>query len=189
MLPGFGKQTIVLGSAPDCDIVLTGPGVAPHHARIVVQGPGQLVFVDGGQGPSTVAGRPLPPGQSAPFDFSTPFAVGQNVAVPLGHPAIALMLFAQGQVASPPGHLIIGREPAAATLVVHHPAVSARHAGVALQSMLVTDLGSTSGTSVNQTRIAPNHPTPLDPNGVLFLGPVPIAVSLLVQLGQAFAGA
>ncbi|MET0593590.1 MAG: FHA domain-containing protein, partial [Polyangiaceae bacterium] len=35
MIPGFGKQAILVGSAPDCDIVLAAPGVAPHHARII----------------------------------------------------------------------------------------------------------------------------------------------------------
>ena len=53
MVPGLGKQTIVVGSAPHCDIRLGGPGVAPEHARIVHQGGGALVFVDLGAGPTT----------------------------------------------------------------------------------------------------------------------------------------
>ena len=45
MIPGFGKEQISLGSAPDNDVVLQGPGVAPRHARIVKQG-AQLLFID-----------------------------------------------------------------------------------------------------------------------------------------------
>src|SRR4051812_13615181 len=187
MIPGFGKQTIVLGSAPDCDIVLTGPGVAPHHARIVHHGGGQLVFVDNGQGPSTAAGRPIPPGQSAPYDLATPFTVGQGVGVPLGHPAIALMLMAPGQKPSPPGQLLIGREASQATLVVQHPGVSAQHALVALDRMHITDLGSTSGVYVGGARIAPNQPVPIDPNGFVVLGRVAVGVSLLMQVADALA--
>ena len=37
-------------------------------------------------------------------------------------------------------------------------------------------------------RIPPNTPTPLDPNGVVAFGPIPVPVSLLGQLAQAFAG-
>ncbi|HQB45645.1 MAG TPA: FHA domain-containing protein, partial [Polyangiaceae bacterium] len=77
MIAGFGKQTIVLGSAADCDIVLAGPGVAPQHARIVHQGAGQLLFVDGGAGPSFAGGQMVPKGGSVPFDLRTPFACGQ----------------------------------------------------------------------------------------------------------------
>jgi ABC transport system ATP-binding/permease protein len=187
MIPGFGKQTIVLGSAPDCDIVLAGPGVAPHHARIVHQGAGQLVFVDNGQGPSAAGGRPIAPGQSAPFDLATPFALGQGVVIPLAHPAIALMLMAQGQKPAPPGQIVIGRDPAQCSLVIQHPGVSGQHAVVALDRMHVTDLGSTSGVYVGANRIAPHQPAPLDPHGVLVLGRVAVAVSLLMQLGQMLA--
>ena len=56
MIPGFGKELVSLGSAPDCDVVLQGPGVAPHHARIVKQ-QGALYFVDAGAAPSAVKDR------------------------------------------------------------------------------------------------------------------------------------
>lgn len=38
MIPGLGKQRIVIGSAPHCDIQLNQPGVMPEHAAIVHQG-------------------------------------------------------------------------------------------------------------------------------------------------------
>jgi ABC transport system ATP-binding/permease protein len=188
MIPGFGKQTIVLGSAPSCDIVLNGPGVAPAHARIVHSGGGQLLLLDAGAGPTTANGQPVPPGGQVPFDFRTTFALG-SVAVPLNHPAIILMLMARGSNPAPPGQLVIGREPSRATLVIHHPSVSSQHATVMLDRMMVIDHQSTSGTWVGPNRIPPSAPTAIDPNGVVAFGPVPVPVSLLIQLGQAFNGA
>ena len=94
-----GPVRVVIGSAPDCDVVLSAPGVGPHHASIVLH-EGQLWFVDGGQGPSFAAARPVPPGQSVPFDGVTRFAVGQ-VEVPLGHPAIAQLLILRGRAPMP----------------------------------------------------------------------------------------
>ncbi len=187
MIAGFGKQTITLGSAADCDIVLSGPGVAPQHARIVHQGAGQLLFVDGGLGPSFAGGQVVPKGGSVPFDLRTPFACGQ-VTVPLNHPAIALMLMERGTAQAPPGQLIVGRDPVRATLAIRHPSVSSRHATVMLDRMLVVDEGSTSGTYLGSGRIAPNAPTPLDPNGVVAFGPVVVPVGTLGQIARAMAG-
>ncbi|HEU4405239.1 MAG TPA: FHA domain-containing protein [Polyangiaceae bacterium] len=188
MIPGFGKQTIVIGSGPHCDIVLQGPGVAPEHARIVHQGGGRLIFTDNGQGPTTVNGQPMTPGSQGAFDFRTTYACG-GVAVPLNHPSIALMLMARGQAGAPPGHLIIGRDAARASLVIHHPSVSSQHATVMLDRMSVVDHQSTSGTYTGPHRIQPGAPTPIDPNGIIAFGPVPVPVQLLLQLGPAFAGA
>lgn len=187
MIPGFGKEQITIGSAPGNDVVLQGPGVAPQHARIVKQN-GQLVFLDNGAGPSLANGAPVAPNQPVPFDFRTQFTVGQ-VPVPLSHPAVVLMIMSRGQASAPPGHLVVGREAAGASLVIGSPAVSATHAVVMMDRMMVQDSGSTSGTYVGGQRIPPNQPVPLDPNGVLAFGPVPVPVSLLGQLAQAFSGA
>src|SRR5512140_2812111 len=127
MIPGFAKQSIIIGSAPSADIRLTGAGVAPEHARIVHEGGGRLVFVDAGVGSSFAGGQPMAPGSSVPFDFRTSFAVGQ-ATVPLTHRALTLMLLEWGQARSAPGTLVIGRDPARCGLVVHHPNVSGQHA-------------------------------------------------------------
>jgi ABC-type multidrug transport system ATPase subunit/pSer/pThr/pTyr-binding forkhead associated (FHA) protein len=185
MIPGLGKEQITIGSAPGNDIVLQGPGVAPQHARIVKQN-GQLMYVDGGAGLSVANGAPVKPGQPVPFDFRTQFTAGQ-VPVPLAHAALAAMLMAEGQVKAPRGHLVIGREASRASLVVAHPAVSSQHATVMLDRMMVVDNGSTSGTYVGGQRIAANQPTPLDPNGFLTFGPVPVPVATLVSIAQAIA--
>src|SRR4029077_10229126 len=109
MSPGTTKDHASIGSAPDNDIVLTGPSVAAHHARIVRQG-GQLFFVDLGAGSaSTANGAPVAPNALVPFDFRTVFAVG-GVTVPLAHAAIGLLLMSPGQLDVPPGHVVVGRD-------------------------------------------------------------------------------
>ncbi|HHH31110.1 MAG TPA: FHA domain-containing protein, partial [Polyangiaceae bacterium] len=184
MLPGFGKQTLIIGSAPSCDIVLQAGGVASEHAKLVHQGGGKLVLINAGTGRTTAGGRPMSAGEQAPFDFRTQFRIGE-ANLPFDHPAITLSLMAQGQQAAPPGRLIIGRDPTQVSIVLQHPSVSSRHCSIALDRMMVTDNDSTSGTYVSGQRIAANQPTPLPRGGTMHIGPVPLQVSLLMQLAQA----
>jgi ABC transport system ATP-binding/permease protein len=188
MIPGFGKASIVIGSAAHCDIRLGAPGVAPEHAHIEHRGGGSLVFVDHGVGPSFVNGAPLAPGASAPFDFHAEFAVGQ-AAVPKVHPAITLMLLERGKLPFTPGQLVFGRDPARVNIVIHHPNVSSHHATFQLNPLTVSDHNSTSGTWLQQQRLPPNHPKPLDPRGFVALGPVALPVDLVLHLAGIFAGA
>jgi ABC transport system ATP-binding/permease protein len=183
MVPGFGKQTITVGSAPHADIRLGGPGVAAEHARIVHQGGGTLVLVDLGAGPTLANGAPVAPGSTVPFDFRTQFVVGQ-ASIPNAHPAIVLMLLEVGKAPPAPGQLTFGREPAQSNVVIHHPNVSARHATFQLQPLGVTDHQSTSGTYVDRQRTAPNQLHPLTPHAFVSLGPIMLPVSLVLQLAQ-----
>jgi ABC-type multidrug transport system ATPase subunit len=57
-----------------------------------------------------------------------------------------------------------------------------------LDRMHVIDNQSTSGTYVNAARIQPQTPVPIDPNGIVAFGPIPVAVPLLSQIAQIFAG-
>lgn len=188
MVPGFGKQTITIGSAPHCDIRLGGPGVAPEHARIVHQGGGQLVFVDGGVGQTFVGGQPVAPGSNVPFDFRTQLMVGQ-AAVPLAHPAIALMLMQRGNLPPQPNQLTFGREADKAQIVISHGSVSGHHATFTLNPLSVMDHGSTSGTWLQSVRLEPHQARALDPNALVAVGPVPVPVSLVMQLAQSLSGA
>jgi ABC-type multidrug transport system ATPase subunit/pSer/pThr/pTyr-binding forkhead associated (FHA) protein len=183
MIPGFGKQTLTIGSDPRCDIVLQGQGIAADHAKLVHEGGGKLVFINGASGQSAAAGHALAAGEKCPFDFRTQFAVGQ-ANLPFDHPAIALSLMTRGQLAMQPGQLVFGRDPAQVSIVLQHPSVSSLHCSVALDRMMVTDNGSTSGTYVGGQKIAANQPTPLPPQGSIHIGPVPLQVSMLMQLAQ-----
>ena len=182
MTLALGKEQVSLGAAPDNDVVLSAPGVAPHHARVIRQG-GQLFFVDLGLGPSTANGAPVPPQQPVPFDFRTVFALGA-VPVPLSHPALAAMLMSVGQLQVPSGHVVVGRDATRASLVIAHAAVSGQHATVMLDRMVVVDHGSTSGTWVAGHKLVPNQPTPIEPGGIVAFGPVrPIPVAMLGAAG------
>src|SRR5262245_60815951 len=141
MISGFGKQTITIGSAPNADIRLGGPGVAPEHARIVHQGGGSVVFVDLGAGPTLANGAQIQAGATVPFDFRTQFVVGQ-APVPLAHPAIALMLMEKGHAPLIAGQVSFGRDPARNNIVINHPNVSSHHGTIMLNPLAVTDHGS-----------------------------------------------
>ena len=145
MVPGFGKQRIVIGSAPHCDIRLGGNGVQPEHAAIVHEGGGKLAFIDGGSGPTAANGVQVAPGATVPFDFRTQFHVGE-AAIPNMHPALGLMLMQAGELAPKQNELVFGRDPTRAHIVVQHPQVSGAHAVFTLNPLSVVDQESTSGT-------------------------------------------
>ncbi|MDP9001774.1 MAG: FHA domain-containing protein [Myxococcota bacterium] len=189
MTPAFGKDQISIGSAPDNDIVLAGPGVAPHHARIIRRG-GQLFFIDVGavSAQSTANGTPVVPQQPVPFDFRTVFAVG-GVTVPLAHPAISPMIMSRGEVDAPPGQVIVGRDAARVSVVIAHAAVSGQHATVMLDRGMIVDHGSTSGTRVGGRQVPANQPTPFDANAIIVFGPVPIPIGVLAQMATPAQGA
>lgn len=188
MVPGFSKQSIVIGSGANADIRLGGPGVAAEHARIERTPEGRLTFVAVASGPCFADARQLQPGSSTAFDFRTQFVVGQT-PVPNAHPAIALMLMVRGELPPTAGELVFGRDPKRAHIVIAHPNVSGRHALMKFSSqpgapVTVTDLGSSSGTFAGTTRLAPNQPQTTDAQGMVALGPVPVSLSLARQLAQ-----
>ncbi|MBV9946385.1 MAG: FHA domain-containing protein [Myxococcales bacterium] len=182
MPPAFGKDHVSIGSAPDNDVVLTGPAVAARHAQIVRRG-GQLFFVDLGvaPSPSTANGSPVAPQQRVPFDFRTVFAVG-GVTVPLAHPAIGAMLMSRGELEAPRGQVVVGRDAARASVVLAHAAVSGQHATLMFDRMQVVDHGSTSGTWLSGRQVPANQPVHFDPGGIIAFGPVPVPVSVIAQL-------
>jgi ABC transport system ATP-binding/permease protein len=188
MLPGFGKQSVSIGSSPDCDVRLAGPSVRPVHARVSQNGNGQLVFADENSGSCSCNGQPMPAGGSAAFDFRNQFQVG-GVAVPLAHRAFALMLMSPGQLPKEAGRLSIGRDKARCHIALSHPNISGLHATVTFSPFAVSDHNSTSGTWVGSERLAPNVPRALDANTLLALGPVPLSAALLLQLRDATAAA
>ncbi len=184
MIPGFGKQTLTVGSNPGCDVALSGPGIAAEHGKIINQGGGKLMYVNSGAGRTTVGGREMGSGEATPFDFRQQFKVGDEV-LPFDHPAITLSMMTMGQEAAGKGRLIIGRDPSRASLVLGHPSVSSLHCTVSLDRMVVIDHDSTSGTYVGGKKIPGSQPTELPPQGSIFIGPVPVQVNLLVELGKA----
>jgi len=183
MIPGFGKRSITLGSAPGCDIRLGAEQVAPEHARISFGEAGQLFFQDLGAGPSFMNGAALASGSQVPFDFRAQFMLG-TAPVPNAHPALALMLLSRGQAPIVAGVLSFGRDPARSNIAIANSNVSGLHASFALHPLSVTDQGSTSGSWLSGQRLAPHQSQPLEPHALLALGPVPLPVELVRQLAQ-----
>lgn len=184
MIPSFGKQTLTIGSHPQCDVVLQGPGVAPDHARLVNQGGGKLVLTSTGAGMTSVDGRPLGAGESAAFDFRQHFRIGE-VPLPFDHPAISASLMSLGQAPMASGRLIIGRDPARVNLVLGHASVSSLHCTMALDHWTVTDHDSTSGTYVGGAKLTGGQPAALPRDGALYFGPVPVRVDVLHSVAQS----
>lgn len=183
MLPGFGKQTITIGSAPDCDIRIAGAGVAPLHARVTRLSDGRLVFTDAGGGNCTVGGQAVP-AEGAAFDFRSQFSAADTF-VPLAHPALTMMLMARGSLPVSADEIVFGRDAARCHIVIQHPNVSGKHATLGLSPLQITDHSSTSGTWVGQQRVGAEEPHPIDANALLALGPIPLPGALIAQLVAA----
>jgi len=187
MIPGFGKQSISIGSGAGSDIRIGGPGVKPTHARIEKRGGGSLVFVNGDAATRAEAAA-LGPGEERAFDFRAPFVLGEGTPLPLSHPAITLMLLAKGQLAPHAGAIRVGRDPAQNDFVVQHPNVSGQHAVIARSPLSVTDKGSTSGTWLGKARLATGSEQLVPDGGVVAFGPVPFSSTLLADLIKAMPG-
>ena len=77
MLPEFGKKTLTIGSAPDCDIRLSGASVQPLHARIINES--DTLWFENGNGESTCNGQPLAAGARVEVDFKNDVQAAHDV--------------------------------------------------------------------------------------------------------------
>ncbi len=184
MIPGIGKAQLIVGSAPNCDIVLQGPGVGAQHLMLSMQGNALVVTDLGTPGGSSHAGMQLAPQSATPIQHAAPLTAGQ-VQVPLNHPLVGLLLLINGSAPPQPGRISLGREPTRVNVAVSHPAVSGLHATIDFSSRTVTDHDSKSGTYIGGNRIPPNQAMPLDASGILQLGPVTLSLGSLQPLVQA----
>lgn len=180
MIPGIGKPQLIVGSAPTCDIVLQGPGVAPQHLTFSMQGQ-QLVVTD--LVGATTHGTPLAPNVPTPVQLAQPMYAGQT-PVPLNHPMIGLLLLMPGSAPPQAGRVSIGRDPARVNVAIPHPAVSGLHATIDFGARTVIDHDSKSGTYLGGQKIPANQPIPLDASGIIQLGPVTLSTGHLQSLAQ-----
>ncbi|BAT15675.1 Os12g0124000, partial [Oryza sativa Japonica Group] len=72
----------------------------------------------------------------------------------------------------------VGRVPEQADIVLSVATVSGTHARLEKKegSLLVTDLESTNGTYINERRLSPGFPTPIDPGSLLIFGDIHLAM-------------
>ncbi|KAF0889089.1 hypothetical protein E2562_021141 [Oryza meyeriana var. granulata] len=74
--------------------------------------------------------------------------------------------------------LTVGRIPEQADIVLPVATVSGTHAQLEKKdgSLMVTDLDSTNGTYINERRLTPGFPTPIDPGSLLIFGDIHLAM-------------
>ena len=74
--------------------------------------------------------------------------------------------------------MTVGRVPEQADIVLSVATVSGTHARLEKKegSLLVTDLESTNGTYINERRLTPGFPTPIDPGSLLIFGDIHLAM-------------
>lgn len=185
ILEKLGRQTIRLGSHPDCELRLDERGVAPFHAEIVHSGQGRLLFIPGNAGPCYQNGQRLQAAVPVPFDFQSRFFLDQT-EVPLTHEAICLMVMRRGLLPPDPHQLVIGRDPDRAHLVLTSPGVSAKHATLTLPELQFVDHHSTSGSWYQGERLPEETPVPLAADALVAIGPLPLPLPLAQELHQAF---
>lgn len=153
-----------LGSAENNDVMLTGEGVLPHHARIFEVGDGCLFIAALENSAVTVngiqAGRPLPLNNG---DWvllgSSPFQVNfKNVR---GNEAVSENAEEASQSIDLSGksRLTIGRLPHC-DIAIRSPLVSREHARLIRESTgwFIEDCGSTNGTFLNAVRVLGKQP-------------------------------
>jgi ABC-type multidrug transport system ATPase subunit len=178
------RTVLVVGAAPGSDVVLQGPGVAPRHVQLTWRD--GLVLQDLGQGPTSVDGRALAPGESVQLPgFHAVVMLGGTRFV-LNGPEIAQLFVERSPLPPDPGAIVVGRDPARAHVLLAHPTVSGAHLRIDVAACTVTDLGSRSGTfDRNSQRLPAQQPVPLDLQGGYFFGMAWVPTSVLLELGRA----
>jgi ABC-type multidrug transport system ATPase subunit len=183
------RSALIAGSAPGCDIVVQGPGVAASHVQLSWRE--GLVLTDLAQGQTWVDGRQLAPGESVTLTgWGAQVYLGQSPLALHGN-ELALLFTERSQLAPEPGGtFVVGRDSARAHLVIAHPGVSGTHARIDPARRTLCDLGSTSGTfDASRNRVAPQQPVSLDASPGWFFGAVYVPTAVIVEVGSRGANA
>ncbi|MFN7019078.1 MAG: FHA domain-containing protein [Fimbriimonadales bacterium] len=176
----------IVGRDPASDVLISDGTVSRRHACIIIEENHAYLQDLGSTNGTRLNGEPvgtecvpLPPNAELQFGsvvmtlelpegFETP-AVAAEVAPPLAYlvgvntPNLRFPLYPRPQR--------IGRR-AGNDIVIPDAYVSGQHATIEIvgTDVRITDLGSTNGTFINDTKIAPNMPTTVPESAVLTLG-------------------
>lgn len=176
----------IIGRDPSSDVLISDGTVSRRHACITIEENHAYIQDLGSTNGTQLNGQPvgaeripLPPNAELlfgsvamtlelPEGFETP-AVAAEVAPPLAHlvnvsdPTLRFPLYTRPQR--------IGRR-AGNDIVIPDAYVSGQHAVIEIvgADVRITDLGSTNGTFIGETKIAPNMPTTVPSNALLTLG-------------------
>jgi pSer/pThr/pTyr-binding forkhead associated (FHA) protein len=168
----------VIGSRPECDLMVDRPTVSGRHCRLQEDDGGFTLEDLGSSNGTFVNGSRIPANAGVRVTRRDAVTLGPSVPLPWP-PELA-----------PPGArtLRIGREPDN-DVVLNSPMVSGHHARVVWEGPpaepLIEDLGSSNGTALG----SPDRKTPravISPADTVFLGTHPVAATqLLWQLDPA----
>ena len=75
---------------------------------------------------------------------------------------------------------MVGRSPAASTFVINHEQVSRQHFRLSLvaQQVMIEDLGSTNGTSIDGVPLEPGNQMPVREGSRLALGDLELTLNI-----------
>lgn len=182
------QDILTIGRAPDNDVILTQAFVSRYHAQIIRQGDRHWITDLGSRDGTRLNGTPLLPQVAQPLQDQDRIAIGMAemrfcAAAPAGLAAAKLLIHgSDGTIQEyriEQAVTTLGRA-ADNHLILSESFVSRHHAQLkrSLDQFTLTDLGSTSGTCVNQTRLQPHIPQPLHPGDVIHLGPIQVSLTL-----------
>ncbi len=190
------KTSWIVGSAPDCDIVVSQPFVSGKHCRLSTSN-GQYVLEDLGSTNGTfVNGHRL--ASRSPVQVAATDQVTLGPTLPMPWPAMrasgispAPLSSSSGSprpLVSPAGSLTIGRDPQC-EIHLDYPMVSWHHAIITPSGnqWIIEDLNSSNGTALNQidNRI---QRSVLQPADEIYLGSYKISASDILHTQQLSRG-
>lgn len=185
------KTIWVIGSAPDCDIVVSQPFVSGKHCRLTLNN-GQYVLEDLGSTNGTfVNGHRL--GKQAPVQVSPTDQITLGPSQPMPWPArktsaISSPSATAAHSPSPSGSMTIGRDPQC-EIHLDYPMISWHHARITPsgKQWIIEDLNSSNGTALNQIHNRIQR-AELKPSDEIYLGSYKIAASRILNKQQLARG-
>ena len=174
--PGTNPSWVV-GSSPDCDLVVNQTVVSGHHCRLSLQD-GQYVLEDLGSTNGTfVNGYRLQPNSPVYVSATDQLTLGRTLPMPWPSQASAPI----GQPGADAQVINIGRAPES-DVWLDYPMISWNHARVARvqNQWVIEDLGSSNGTALNQIDNKIQRSV-LQPTDDIYLGSYKISASRILR--------
>lgn len=175
-----------IGRDPSSDVLINNGTVSRRHALILIEDDTAWVEDLGSTNGTKLNGQSLTVGERVPLPPQAELQFGEvvlTVELPEGFRAVV-----SAEAVAPPLAFLILKESnerfplyarpqkigrrAGNDIVISDPFVSGQHATIEIvgDEVRITDLGSTNGTFLNETRLVPHQPTTISAGAVLTLG-------------------
>lgn len=177
----------LIGRDPSSDILLNDGTVSRRHARIIVEEHTAYIEDLGSTNGTKLNGQPLVVGERVPLPSQAELQFG-GVSLTLELPEGFTAVVAEEAIVPPLAYLVNQDDPsqrfplyarpqkvgrrAGNDIVIADAYVSGQHATIEIvgDEVRLTDLGSTNGTFIGETRLVPHQPTPVPADTVIVLG-------------------